>query len=77
MSKIEIKADDGRVLKISDNNFIYYRDTDGNDIFWEWEHVSGKAEEFKRLFAQADEQHLQQTALAYHFQQHLYQFFLS
>ena len=53
MFKIEIKADDGRVLKMSKNNFIYYRDTEGNDTFWEWEHIVGKAAKFEPLFSQA------------------------
>lgn len=53
MFKIEINADDGRELKMSKDNFIYYRDAEGNDSFWEWEHIAGKAEEFDPLFTQA------------------------
>ncbi len=53
MFKIEIKTDDGRELKISKENFIYFKFADGTDTFWEWEHVAGRTEDFDPLFSQA------------------------
>jgi hypothetical protein len=53
MFKIEIQADDGRELKLSENNFIYYKGVDGKDVYWEWEHIAGKEKEFLPLFHQA------------------------
>ena len=35
MFKIKIKADDGRELKASRDNIIYYKGADGEDCFWE------------------------------------------
>ena len=53
MFNIEIKADDGRELKIAKDNFIYFKYADGTDTFWEWEHIRGRAEDFLFLFNQA------------------------
>ena len=53
MFKIEIRAEDGRELKMTKDNFIYYKFADGTDTFWEWEHIAGKADVFDPLFTQA------------------------
>lgn len=53
MFKIEIQADDGRELKMSKDNFIYFRGADGKDTYWEWEHIAGKAAAFDPIFKQA------------------------
>lgn len=53
MFKIEIQADDGRELKMTRDNFIYFKFADGTDTFWEWEHVAGRADDFDALFAKA------------------------
>jgi hypothetical protein len=53
MFKIEIQADDGRELKVSRDNFIYYRDAEGRDSYWEWEHIRGKAKQFDPIFEEA------------------------
>jgi hypothetical protein len=50
MIKFEIQTDDGRELKVSKNNFIYYRDTEGTDTYWEWEHIQGKEKQFEPIF---------------------------
>lgn len=55
MFKIEIQTDDGRELKMNKDNFIYYKDSDGNDSYWEWEHIAGNAAVFDPLFAKAEE----------------------
>ena len=41
MFKIKIKADDGRELKASRDNIIYYKGADGEDCFWELERIAG------------------------------------
>jgi hypothetical protein len=53
MFKIEIYADDGRELKMSRGSFIYYKDADGKDTYWEWEHIAGIAEKFDAIFEEA------------------------
>ncbi|MGA6925522.1 MAG: hypothetical protein WBY88_07565 [Desulfosarcina sp.] len=53
MFKIEIQSDDGRELKISRDNFVYFKAADGRDTFWEWEHIRAKSEAFDPLFDQA------------------------
>lgn len=53
MIKIEIQRADGRELKVSRENFIYFKGADGRDTFWEWEHIGGKGEVFDPLFEKA------------------------
>lgn len=53
MFKIEIKADDGRELKMSKGSFIYFKAADGKDTYWEWEHIRGREEEFGPVFEKA------------------------
>jgi hypothetical protein len=53
MFKIEIHLDDGRELKMSKGDFIYYKDTDGIDTYWEWEKIAPTQEKFDALFKEA------------------------
>jgi hypothetical protein len=53
MFKIEIQAEDRRELKMSRDNFIYYKDADGKDSYWEWKHIAGKAAAFDPIFNRA------------------------
>ncbi|MGB5984093.1 MAG: hypothetical protein WBG37_02230 [Desulfobacterales bacterium] len=55
MFKIEIAADDGRQLKISKENFLYFMNAEGTDSYWEWEHIRGRAADLEPLFEQARE----------------------
>ena len=55
MFTIEIQDEAGRTLKMSRDNFIYYKGADGKDSFWEWEHLAAKSESFDPIFAQAKE----------------------
>lgn len=54
MFKIEIHATDGRELKISQGDFIYYKDADGIDTFWEWEKITPIEGKFEALIEDAD-----------------------
>ena len=54
MFKIEIHTEDGRELKMSKGDFIYFKDVDGIDTFWEWEKITPLKEKFERLFEDAD-----------------------
>lgn len=53
MFKIEIESDDGRKLDISKDNYIYFKDSAGEETYWEWEHLHGKAQDFNPIFAEA------------------------
>ena len=54
MFKIEIHAADGRELQMSQGDFIYYKDADGVDTFWEWEKIVPIEDRFLALFQEAD-----------------------
>ena len=53
MFKIDIQTDDGRMLEMSKDLFIYYQDAGGKDTYWEWEQFRGRAAQFDPIFAQA------------------------
>ena len=54
MFKIEIHAPDGRELKMSQGDFIYYKDAQGTDTYWEWEKIVPIEDKFEDLFNDAD-----------------------
>ncbi|MFO7965873.1 MAG: hypothetical protein R6U50_18245 [Desulfobacterales bacterium] len=49
MAKIEIKCDDGREIQISRGNYVFYKEADGKEHFWEWSHFSGREKDFDRV----------------------------
>lgn len=53
MFKIEIHAEDGRELRMSKGHFIYFKDAEGTESYWEWEHIAGIAAEFDPIFGKA------------------------
>jgi hypothetical protein len=53
MFKIEIRSDDGREAQISPGNFLYYREENGKEHFFEWNHFTGRDQEFIRIFETA------------------------
>jgi hypothetical protein len=53
MFKIIIEDDHGRKLEMSKGSYIYFKDADGDDAYWEWEHLAGNTEKFDQIFSEA------------------------
>jgi len=50
MFKIEIRSDDGREAQISPGKFLYYKEENGKEHFFDWNHFTGRDQEFIRIF---------------------------
>ena len=50
MFKIEIISDDGREAQISPGKFLYYKEENGKEHFFDWNHFTGRDQEFIRIF---------------------------
>jgi hypothetical protein len=53
MMKIEIRSDDGREAHISPGNILYYKEENGKEHFVDWNDITGRDQEFVRMFETA------------------------
>ena len=53
MFKIIIESDDGRRLDMSKESYISFRNSDGKETYWEWEHLEGNTDKYEQIFTAA------------------------
>lgn len=52
--KIQIESDDGQKLDVDWGTYLFYRDPEGRETFYEWEHLTGNEAELEPVFSDAD-----------------------
>lgn len=52
--KIQIESDEGVKIDIDWGKYLFHRDREGQETFYEWEHLTGNEAELKPIFAHAE-----------------------
>jgi len=53
MFKIEIETEDGKTLRTSRGEYLFFRTADGKETYYEWEHLAGRGDELAAVFESA------------------------
>jgi len=52
--KIQIESDGREKIDIAWGQYLFYRDPDGKDSYYEWEHLTGNEGDLEPVFANAE-----------------------
>ena len=55
MTRLFIETDNGRELEVLGGSHISLKETDGNELFWEWESLESIHKELKKILQDAED----------------------